>query len=153
MPILSSAYVDANTHKVEVQFLFLNGQVMLDYVNLCTNMDPPQIDNKQKDQSMNQLKRKTSYAKRSLKTKQHTTPDELESHNPRPANHMDTPHTGEPLRPHKHYNIGLEPDANTNRKILACKTEHCGFCCSQAISRISSSRTTSMLRVKLSCWS
>ena len=36
-------------------------------------------------------KRKTSYAKRSLKTKQHTTSDELESHNPMPANHIATP--------------------------------------------------------------
>ena len=48
------------------------------------------------DQSINQSKRKSSYAKRSLKTKQHTTPDELESLNPMPANHMATPHTGEP---------------------------------------------------------
>ena len=48
------------------------------------------------NQSINQSKRKTSYAKRSLKTKQHTTPDELESHNPMPAHHMATPHTGKP---------------------------------------------------------
>ena len=45
---------------------------------------------------INQSKCKTSYAKRSLKTKQHTAPDELESHNPMPANHMPTPHTGKP---------------------------------------------------------
>ena len=41
--------------------------------------------------SINHSKRRTSYATRLLKTKQHTTPAELESHNPMPANHMDTP--------------------------------------------------------------
>ena len=59
---------------------------------------------------IHQPKRKTSYAKRSSKTKQHTTPDELESHNPMPTNHVDTPGTGEPLRPHIHCNIELKPD-------------------------------------------
>ena len=58
-----------------------------------------------KPTSINQSKLKTSYAKRSLKTKQDTTPDKLESHNPMPANHMDTPRTDEPLRPHNHCNI------------------------------------------------
>ena len=40
--------------------------------------------------SINQSRRKASYAKRSLKTNQHTTPDEVESHKPMPADHMDT---------------------------------------------------------------
>ena len=45
---------------------------------------PKEIGTEQQDsiEAINQSKRKTSYAKRSLKTKQHTTPDELESHKP-----------------------------------------------------------------------
>ena len=38
---------------------------------------------------------KPAMPKGSLRTKQHTTPaDEQKSHNPMPANHMDTPRTG-----------------------------------------------------------
>ena len=46
--------------------------------------------------------------KGSLRTKQHTTPaDEQKSHNPMPANHMDTPRTGEPLKQtNKHVRCG-----------------------------------------------
>jgi len=62
---------------------------------------------------INQSKRKTSYAKRSLRTNQHTTPaDEQKSHNPMPANHMDTPRTGEPLRPHKTLQHRVEARCN-----------------------------------------
>ena len=53
------------------------------------------------NQSINQSKRKTSYAKSLLKSKQHTTPDELELHNPmqRTTGHI------------KHCSIELKPDA------------------------------------------
>ena len=57
---------------------------------------PADTNNSAYIESINQSKGKCSYATRSLKTKQHTTPDELESHNPMPANHMATPLTGEP---------------------------------------------------------
>ena len=44
---------------------------------------------------------KTSYAQRLLKSKQYTIPHEKESNKLVPANHMDTPYTGEPLGPQK----------------------------------------------------
>ena len=53
------------------------------------------------------LKHKTSYDKM-----QHTTPDELESHNPTSVKQMDTPRTGEPLSPHQTPQHRLEARCN-----------------------------------------
>ena len=66
----------------------------------------------QQSQSINQ-NAKPAMPKGSLRTKQHTTPaDEQKSHNPMPANHMDTPRTGEPLRPHKTLQHRVEARCN-----------------------------------------
>ena len=61
-------------------------------IHIQTAMHHTQVTTIPAECVINQSKRKTSYAKRSRKAKQHTAPDELESHNPMPPNHMDTPH-------------------------------------------------------------
>ena len=66
--------------------------------------------------SINQsIKCKTSYIRQKVtQTKQHTTPDELDPHNLMPANHMDTPCTGQG----KHFPIKMMHIFGKNKQIL-----------------------------------
>ena len=69
---------------------------------------------------------KHAIPKRSLKTKQHTTPDKLvESHSPTPANHTNTPHTAKPLGPQT---ISCLAIIHTPRHMLTNWSDSCGGC-------------------------